>query len=82
MALLAQKGFHISVSDDEWRHELDSDSYLPLQGDMDTEILKERVFLKLSAKCGLDRWDDASSVLLELFRVLVGVLTASPAISG
>ncbi len=76
ITLLAQAGFHMGVSEDEWRHELDSDGYLPLQKDMDTETLKERVFLKLSAKCGLDRWDEASSVLLELFRVLVGVLTA------
>ncbi len=75
IALLAEAGFHISISDDEWRHELDSDSYLPLRKDMDTVIGEERLFLKLSAKCGLDRWDDASSVLLELFRVLVEVLT-------
>ena len=75
IALLAEAGFHISISDDEWRHELDSDSYLPLRKDMDTVMEEERLFLKLSAKCGLDRWDDASSVLLELFRVLVEVLT-------
>ena len=82
IALLAEAGFHISVSDDEWRHELDSDNYQPLQGNMDTAILQELVFLKLSAKCGLDRWDDASSVLLELFRVLVTVLAPPPPLSA
>jgi hypothetical protein len=71
---LGEAGFHISVSDDEWRHELDSDNYLPLQGDMDAGILKERAFLKLSAKCGLDKWDDAGSVLLELYGVLAEVI--------
>lgn len=72
--LLAAAGFHVNVSEEEWRHELDLENYLPLQGNAGTVILKERSFLKLSAKCGLDRWDDADSVLLELFRVLVEVL--------
>ncbi len=47
---------------------------------MDTAILKERAFLKLSAKCGLDKWEVAGSVLLELFNVLMQVL--SPADSS
>jgi len=76
IALLAAAGFHAGISNDEWRHELDSGSYLPLQEDMDTTIGQGRLFLKLSAKCGLDKWDEAGSVLLELFRVLVEVLTA------
>jgi len=82
IALLAKAGFHVGVSDDEWRHELDTDSYLPLREDMHTVIGKERLFLKLSARCELDRWDDASSVLLELFRVLVEVLTTRDHTSG
>jgi hypothetical protein len=76
IALLAGAGFHISVSDDEWRHELDSDNYLPLGKEMDMEVLEERAFLKLSAKCGLDRWDELGSVLPELFGVLAGILAA------
>src|SRR5882757_1606169 len=32
IALLAAAGFHISVSEDEWRHELDADHYMPLPG--------------------------------------------------
>jgi hypothetical protein len=74
ITLLAAAGFHVNVSEEEWRHELDPENYLPLQGNTGTAMLKERSFLKLSAKCGLDRWDDADSVLLELFRVLVEVL--------
>jgi hypothetical protein len=74
IGLLAAAGFHISVSEDEWRHELDADHYMSLQGNTGTVILKERKVLKLSAKCGLERWDDADSVLLELNRVLAEVL--------
>src|SRR5258708_1874114 len=69
IALLAETGFHISVSDDEWRHELDSDNYLPLRADMDTMIRKERDFLMFSAKGGLDGWDDAIPFLLVFFGV-------------
>jgi len=36
--------------------------------------LTAQPFLKLSARCGLDRWEEAPAVLGELFRVLVGVL--------
>ncbi|MES1160358.1 MAG: hypothetical protein ABUM51_06365 [Bacteroidota bacterium] len=74
LIILEQAGFYVGTSDDEWRHELDSDNYQPLQAGMDTTILEERTFLKLSAKCGLDRWDEADSVLLELYRILMGVI--------
>jgi len=74
IALLAAAGFHISVSEDEWRHELDADHYMPLQGNTGTVIREECKILKLSAKCGLERWDDADSVLLELNRVLAEII--------
>lgn len=74
LTVLEEAGFYIGVSDDEWRHELDSDNYQPVQGSMDTTSLEQRTFLKLSAKCGLDRWDEADSVLLELYRILMGVI--------
>jgi len=78
IGLLAAAGFHISVSEDEWRHELDADHYMSLQENTaDMAILKESKVLKLSAKCGLERWDDADSVLLELNRVLAEIIAAS-----
>lgn len=73
-ALLADNGFHIGTSEDEWRHELDSDNYQPMREDMDITDLETRIFLKLSAKCTLDRWDEAGSVLLGLYNVLIRVL--------
>lgn len=73
---LAGAGFHVNVSEDEWRHELDPGHYVPLQGDNDTILMQGPAFLKLSAKCGLDRWDDAGVVLLELFSVLMEVVSS------
>src|SRR5882757_4420454 len=50
LTLLGEAGFYVGVSDDEWRHELDSDNYQPIRESMDTASLEERTFLKLSAK--------------------------------
>jgi hypothetical protein len=78
--LLAARGFHIGISGDEWRHELTEDNYVLLEGLNNTAIEKilddQRAFLKLSATCGLDRWDEAPEVLPDLFRVLVAVIKA------
>ena len=81
-AELAATGFHVGISDDEWRHEHVPENYRPI---VSAEDLKDKTgeagdlvprpgFLKLSAACGLDRWDEAHEVLLGLFRVLVDVL--------
>ena len=75
LGVLAGHGFLIGESEEEWRHELAPGNYRPLEMVEDIEaLLTERPFLKLSAKCGLDRWNEAGSILQELFRVLVAVL--------
>lgn len=71
---LADAGFHFAVSGDEWRHELESDNYHPLQVDS-LDTLAEYPFLKLSAKCELNKWNEAPEILLELYRVLVRALS-------
>lgn len=74
-AELAGAGFHIGVGEDEWRHEHVPENYLPMDGPPGEG---ERSFLKLSARCGLDKWEDAPAVLTGHFRVLVGVLALVP----
>ena len=70
--VLASAGFHIGVSQDEWRHEHAPGNYSVLTGEALERM--ERPFLKLSARCGLDRWEEAPSWMEERFRILVGVL--------
>ena len=74
---LAAAGFNIGISEDEWRHEHLPETYRPI---VSAEELSGSVpFLKLSAVCGLGRWEEAHEVLLGLFRVLVTVLgTTTP----
>jgi len=97
-AELAAAGFHIGISEDEWRHEHIPETYRPIVSAEDltgsveglTGVAEDIAglsgvsagpvaapgFLKLSAACGLDRWEEAHEVLLGLFRVLVDVLKA------
>jgi hypothetical protein len=71
-AALAAAGFHVSISADEWRHEFVPELYRPILNAED--LSGQSPFLKLSAACGLDRWEEAHEVLLGLFRVLADVL--------
>ncbi len=71
-AELAAAGFHVGISEDEWRHEHAPETYRPVVSAKD--LTGSSSFLKLSAACGLDRWEEAHEVLLGLFRVLVDVL--------
>ncbi len=69
---LTAAGFHVGISTDEWRHEHVPEIYRPIVSAED--LSGESPFLKLSAACGLHRWEEAHEVLLGLFRVLVDVL--------
>ena len=91
---LAEAGFCIGISEDEWRHEHVEGTYRPMvsEDEFGADALgggKEGVeaagvedggggdglpFLKLSAACGFDRWEEAQTILGGLFRVLVDVL--------
>jgi hypothetical protein len=71
-AELAAAGFHVGISEDEWRHEHVPETYRPIVSA--EELSMSSSFIKLSAACGLDRWEEAHEVLLGLFRVLVDVL--------
>lgn len=91
-ARLAEAGFYIGISDDEWRHEHAMENYRPIvsaeefggggvrggfAAGADGVVGADQgglPFLKLSAACGLDRWEEAQTILGGLFRVLVDVL--------
>ncbi len=77
--LLAENGFHICISEEEWRHELSADNYLALMeagpGKWE-EWLDRRAFLKLSSKMDIGRWNEAPEYLLRLYALLSGVLAS------
>jgi hypothetical protein len=70
---LTAAGFHIATTGDEWQHQLEGDNYRLLQTDsLDGD--GAHPFVKLSAKCSLDRWNESPEVLFGLFRTLVRAL--------
>jgi hypothetical protein len=76
---LADAGFHIAISEDEWRHEVVGDNYRPLGEAASYKLLAASEglpFLKLSATCGLDKWNKAPEILMGLHKVLISALSA------
>lgn len=79
LEVLKERGFFICANEDPWEHHFEPDNYMAL-----TEIPREeaermirnRSFIKLSTKIGLDQWDNAEKSLLEIFSLLIDVLTA------
>jgi len=74
MQALTDAGFHIAISEDEWRHEVEVDNYRLLKAG-DLKEITRYPFLKLSATCGLDKWNEAPEVLLGLYKVLISALS-------
>jgi hypothetical protein len=80
IALLADAGFHICISQDEWRHELAADHYHPLAGlsrEALDSILDRPGFLKFSAKTPLDNGAELGETLLRLHNTVISVLSGN-----
>ena len=71
-AELMAAGFEVGISADEWEHEHSPDTY------GGWENLAVTPFLKISARCELERWAEAPNWLTNKFQLLMGVLIAQP----
>ena len=85
-AELAAAGFGMGISDDEWAHEHTEETYGPLRtgemgafneaaGESTREGAGSRPWLKLSARVGLEHWDEAPEKLLALHNLLMETLS-------
>ena len=74
-SLLAQNGFHIAMSDDEWRHDFEPDNYQPI---MMTDDLFERYldnkFLKIAVRVSLTNWNEASMLIGKHHNTIIEIL--------
>ena len=70
--VLATAGFHVGISEDEWRHEHAPDNYEAMRAAVDVKRTGD--FLKLSSAVGLHRWEDAPEELMSMFKTLISVL--------
>ncbi|HVS97954.1 MAG TPA: hypothetical protein VHE54_15775 [Puia sp.] len=71
---LEEAGFHIGITEDEWRHEHALETYRPLAGAGD--LATGLPFLKLSAALPVDRWEEATGTLAAWFTLLVRTLAS------
>jgi hypothetical protein len=77
-AELSAAGFEVGVSDDEWEHAHTPETYRPFadENGRDEDATEEMIslpFLKLSARCGLEHWNEAPEWLSGQYRVLLRV---------
>ncbi|HSZ87453.1 MAG TPA: hypothetical protein VK787_15575 [Puia sp.] len=75
--LLNENNFYLSITEDEWHHDIDERNYI-LLNDLDNH-LKQKYFLqspllKISAKINLDKWNESESRLLHLYNVILKCL--------
>ncbi|HTQ27828.1 MAG TPA: hypothetical protein VMI35_06855 [Puia sp.] len=74
--LLASHDFYLSISADEWQHELNEQHYVKIREVNKQEvdkILRHHPFVKLSVKIPLGKWNQAGSLLLEQFSVVMRI---------
>ncbi len=70
---LVAAGFGVAISDDEWAHEHTDGTYGPLGA----AGAGERAWFKLSARVGLEYWDEAPERLSGLYGQLLDVLSGA-----
>jgi hypothetical protein len=73
--LLAEKGFYVSVSEDEWRHDFHPDNYVPVE--LNNDKLERAIkgpFIKLAARIPLSHWNDALQLVGEYQLAIIGLL--------
>jgi len=71
---LAGKGFYVCISNDEWAHEINETDYQKMElvnREWFRECLHRKSFCKLSAKIGLEDWEQAGELLLAHFQTIV-----------
>jgi hypothetical protein len=72
--LLSKHDFLISISEDEWAHEVNEEHYDRLTnfgGHAIENIFRSRTFLKLVKKLSLDQWPNATDILWENFLIII-----------
>jgi len=75
--LLKKADFYIASSEDEWKHEIESEHYShinAIESPSAEKILADKVFLKLSSKLELEHWNDSEEMLLNIYRVIFKAL--------
>ena len=77
---LLKHDLYISVSGDEWNHNVSEDNYRPLNSIDQKDlfiILQKAAFFKLTGKVELDQWEKMEGKLFTLFEALLNLCSDS-----
>ncbi|HEY4876854.1 MAG TPA: hypothetical protein VIH86_14845 [Puia sp.] len=72
--LLTENNFYLSITEDEWHHDIDEENYIllnDLKDDLKQKPFLQSSVLKISAKINLDKWNESESRLLHLYNVVL-----------
>jgi hypothetical protein len=72
---LAEEGFHVAVSTDEWRHDFSADNYEQINGGNLNKAL-DGPFVKIAVQVPLSHWNDAEKLVGAHQNALVEMLTS------
>jgi hypothetical protein len=77
--LLAQKGFFVSVGDDQWEHHFNGINYIEIGNMVEQEFIEKiqsSSFIKIANKISVDQWDSAREKLSGYFGIIMKMLSA------
>src|SRR5687767_1817690 len=72
--VLATAGFHLCISEDEWRHDFEETNYLPVGAISSVDLaglLSNKPFIKLAVSIPLDRWNNAIDELITHYYLIL-----------
>lgn len=70
--LLSTQGFHMALSDDEWRHDFEPDNYQPISMTNDVfERMTNGRFVKIAVRVPLSDWNNAGVLLSKHHKALI-----------
>jgi hypothetical protein len=75
--LLNENNFYLSITEDEWHHDIDGQNYIlvnDLKDDLKQKYFFQSPVLKISAKINLDKYSQSQSKLLHLYKVILKCL--------
>ena len=74
LRMFAEHRFFVGINPDEWRHDFDTDNYIPIDGS-DASNVKEHLykkeFCKIANKIDLKNWNDISSRLSRSHEIIL-----------
>jgi hypothetical protein len=77
ISALMDEDFSICINDEQWEHHFEEGNYISLRQSgvlATTKMIREKSFIKLAKRTGLDQWETSEEKLLHIFTHLVRIL--------